>query len=112
MGFSQLQRTALKHPKGKNNHTATNARTEASIFDEGRIFAIRTERQQAKYKVRVNQTSHDRQGFKDGTGKFAVLYWYGASFSVSLIRTQAPTLDVRAAVCSRLSQRDMIIIVA
>jgi hypothetical protein len=112
MGFSQLQRTAPKHPKGMANHTATNARTEASICDEGRIFAIRSERQQAKCKVRVKQTSHDRQAYKDGTGKFAVLSRYGASFSVSLTRTQAPTLDARAAVCSRLFQGDMIIIVA
>ena len=112
MGFSQLQRTAPKHPKGMANNTATNARTEASICDEGRIFAIRSERQQAKCKVRVKQTSHDRQAYKDGTGKFAALSRYGASFSVSLIRTQAPTLDARAAVCSRLVKGDMIKIVA
>jgi hypothetical protein len=112
MGFSQLQRTAPKHPKGMANHTATDARTEASICDEGRIFAIRSERQQAKCKVRVKQTSHDRQAYKDGTGKFAVHSRCGASFSVSLTRAQAPTLDVRAAVCSTLIQGDMIIIVA
>ena len=112
MGFSQLQRTAPKHPKGIANHTATNARTEASIFDEGRIFAIRSERQQAKCKVWVKQTSHDRQAYKDGTGKFAVLSRYGASFSVSLTRTQAPILVARVGVCSKLFQGDMIINVA
>ena len=112
MGFSQFQRTAPKHPKGIGNHTSTNAQTEASNFDEGRIFAIRSERQQARCKVRVKQTSHARHAYKDGTGKFVLLSRYGASFSVSLTRTQALILEARAAVCSKLFQRDMIIIVA
>ena len=98
MGFSQLQRTAPKHPKGMMNHTATSARTEASIVDEGRIFAIRSKRQQAKCRVRVKQTSHDRQSSKDGTGKFVVLFRDSASSSVGLTRTQAPTLDALTAV--------------
>ena len=98
MGFSQIQRTAPKHPKGMKNHTATSARTEASIVDEGRIFAIRSKRQQAKCRVRVKQTSHDRQSSKDGTGKFVVLFRDSASSSVGLTRTQAPTLDALTAV--------------
>ena len=102
MGFSQLQRTTPKHPKGMPINTPTNARTEASIFDEGRIFAIRSERQQARCKVRVKQTSQDRHAHKDMTGKFAVLSRYGASFSISLTRIQAPTLEAQAAICSRL----------
>ena len=112
MGFSQFQRTAPKHPKGMANHTSTNAQTEASNFDEGRIFAIRSEKQQARCKVRVKQTSHERHANKGGTGKFAVLSRHGASLSVSLTRTQALTLEARAAVCSRLFQGDMLIIVA
>ena len=98
MGFSQIQRTAPKHPKGITNHTATSARTEASIVDEGRIFAIRSKRQQAKCRVKVKQTSHDRQSSKDGTGKFVVLFRDSASSSVGLTRTQAPTLDALTAV--------------
>ena len=105
MGFSQLQRTAPKHPKGMTNHTATSARTEASIVDEGRIFAIRSKRHQAKCRVRVKQTSHDRNPVKTERANSPCFLGTVLAPALVLPRTQAPTLDALTAVLFPIVQK-------